>query len=84
MDLLLTGKIGGGQSAAIKRRQKFGAPGGIGPGGATARRNSVLLHARIFSTIRWSRIGGRRLLTHNLWMLARLKREKQEPVRQAA
>jgi hypothetical protein len=34
MNPLLAGEIGGGQPAAFKRRQKLGAPGGIGAGRA--------------------------------------------------
>jgi hypothetical protein len=58
MDTLLTGEIGGGQPAAIKRRQKLSAPGGIGAGRAASPRNTVLLHGRVFITARRQLIVG--------------------------
>jgi len=58
MNRLLTGEIGGGQPAAIKRPQKLSALGGIGAGRAASLRNTVLLHGRVFITARWQLIGG--------------------------
>jgi hypothetical protein len=58
------GKIGGGQSAAIKRCQKLSTPGGIGARCATSLRNTGLLHGRVFITARWQLIGGRRFTAY--------------------
>ncbi|MGD1084642.1 MAG: hypothetical protein ABSA47_07820 [Verrucomicrobiota bacterium] len=52
MNPVLAGEICGGQSAAVKRREKLSALGGIAAGGATTWRNSVLLHGRVFTTAR--------------------------------
>jgi hypothetical protein len=57
MHALLAGEISGGQPAPIKRRQKLSAPGGIGVGRAASRRNTMLLHGRVFTTARWQLIG---------------------------
>ena len=58
MNTVLAGKIRGGQSAVVKRREKLSALGGIGAGRAATRRNSVLLHGRVFTTTRRRLIGG--------------------------
>jgi len=64
MNPVLTGELGGGQSAAVKRREKLSALGGIGARGAMTRRNSVLLHGRVFITARSRLIGGLRFTAY--------------------
>jgi hypothetical protein len=59
VNAMLAGEIGGGPSAAIKRRQKLAASDHISAGCPATRRNSVLLHVRVFITARRRRIGGR-------------------------
>jgi hypothetical protein len=59
MNPVLAGEICGGQSAAVKRRQKFRAPGGIGARRATTWKNTVSFHGRVFTTPRRRSIGGR-------------------------
>jgi hypothetical protein len=64
MNPLLTGEIGGGQPAAVKRREQLSARGGIGARCAMTRRNSFLLHGRVFITARWKLIGGPRFTAY--------------------
>jgi hypothetical protein len=53
MNPVLAGELGGGQSAAVKHREKLSALGGIGAGcPAAIRRNAVLLHGRALTTTR--------------------------------
>ena len=67
MNPLLAGEICGGQPAAVKRREKLSALGGIGAGRAAATgRNAALLHGRVFTTARWKLIGGPRFTAYVL------------------
>jgi hypothetical protein len=61
MNAMLPGEIDAGQSAMIKRREKLSTLGGISAGRTAMSRNSVLVHARVCSTPRRRRTGGRRL-----------------------
>jgi len=65
MNPLLAGEIGGGQPAAVKRRQKFSAPGDIGAGRAATWKNTVSFHGRGFITARWKLIGGLSFTAYN-------------------
>jgi len=65
MNTMPAGKICGGQSAAVKRREKFSPLGGIGAGrAAPMRRNAVLLHGRVFTTTRRRLTGGLRFTAY--------------------
>jgi hypothetical protein len=65
MNAMLPGEIDAGQSAMIKRREKLSTLGGISAGRTAMSRNSVLVHARVCSTPRRRRTGGRRLSAYN-------------------
>ena len=58
MNTVLAGKICGGQSAALKRREKLSALGGIGARRAATWKNTGSFHGRVFITARWKLIGG--------------------------
>ena len=64
MNPVLTGELGGGHSAAVKRRQKFSALGGISARGAATWKNTASFHDRVFITARWKLIGGTRFTAY--------------------
>jgi len=82
MNPVLAGEIGGRQSAAVKRREKLTAPGGIGADRAAARRrNAALLHGRVFTTACRRLIGGLPFTAYTLLELAELETRLAEPDR---